>query len=151
MIRPTDWKPFCEAIEETGFLEDPRFATHAARGSNLDELLTLLRPIFKARTTAWLSERLSAKGLMNGRVNSYEEFLKEEQVVATGIISWLTQPGFSELVPMPNIPGLPSFRDGTKRAHAPTLGEHTREVLSEHGYGEAEIAALIDKKIVAGP
>ncbi len=76
---------------------------------------------------------------------------KEEQVLATGIISWLTQPGFSEKVPMPNIPGLPSFQDGTKRAHAPTLGEHTREVLREHGYSDGEIAALIEKKVVAGP
>ena len=88
---------------------------------------------------------------MNAKVNSYEEFLKEEQVIATGIISWLSQPGFAELVPMPNIPGLPPFQSGTKRAHAPTLGQHTREVLREHGSDEAAIATLVDKKIVAGP
>jgi crotonobetainyl-CoA:carnitine CoA-transferase CaiB-like acyl-CoA transferase len=150
MIRPSDWRPFCEATEETGLLDDPRFATHAARGSNLDELLTLLRPMFKARTTAWLSERLSAKGIMNGRVNSYQEFLQEEQVAATGIMSWLQQPGVPELVPMPNIPGLPPFESGTKRAHAPELGEHTRDVLGEHGYSAAEVEALFEKKVVAG-
>ncbi|MGE0416153.1 MAG: hypothetical protein AB7O80_05040, partial [Acetobacteraceae bacterium] len=75
--------------------------------------------------------------------------LQEEQVKATGIISWLDQPGFPEKVPMPNIPGLPPFESGTSRAHAPTLGEHTRDVLAEHGYSEAEIEALIEKKIVA--
>jgi crotonobetainyl-CoA:carnitine CoA-transferase CaiB-like acyl-CoA transferase len=150
MIRPTDWRPFCEAIEETGLLEDPRFATYAARGENLDELYTELRAMFKARTTAWFSERLTAKGIMNGRVNSYQEFLQEEQVAATGIMSWLEQPGVPELVPMPNIPGLPPFESGTKRAHAPALGEHTREVLSEHGYSAAEIEMLFEKKVAAG-
>jgi crotonobetainyl-CoA:carnitine CoA-transferase CaiB-like acyl-CoA transferase len=150
MIRPTDWRPFCEAIEESWLLEDPRFATHAARGGNLDELLGLLRPVFKARTTHWLSERLSANGIMNGRVNSYEEFLKEEQVAASGIMSWLEQPGVPELVPMPNIPGLPAFESGTRRAHAPALGEHTRDVLAEHGYSAAEIAALFERKVVGG-
>ncbi len=150
MIRPTDWRPFCEAIEETALLDDPRFATHAARGLNLDELYVELRSIFKARTTAWLSQRLSAKGIMNGRVNSYQEFLQEEQVAATGIMSWLQQPGVPELVPMPNIPGLPPFASGTKRAHAPTLGENTRDVLAEHGYSSAEIEALYEKKVVAG-
>ena len=151
MVRPTDWPPFCDVIERADLLDDPRFSTHAARGKNLDELYELIRPLFKAKTTEWLSQRFTERAIMNYKVNSYEEFLKEEQVVATGIIAWLSQPGFSELVPMPNIPGLPPFQSGTKRAHAPTLGEHTRAVLREHGYGEAEIAALVDKKIVAGP
>ncbi|HEY0425215.1 MAG TPA: CaiB/BaiF CoA-transferase family protein [Rhodopila sp.] len=150
MIRPTDWPPFCEAIEQTQLLDDPRFATHLARASNLDELYEVLRPVLAARPTAWLAERLTARGIMNGRVNSYEEFLREEQVAATGIMSWLTQPGVPEMVPMPNIPGLPPFENGTKRAHAPTLGEHTRDVLAEHGYSAAEIAALYEKKVVAG-
>ena len=151
MVRPTDWPPFCDVIERADLLDDPRFSTHAARGKNLDELYELIRPLFKAKTTEWLSQRFTERAIMNYKVNSYEEFLKEEQVVATGIIAWLSQPGFPELVPMPNIPGLPPFQSGTKRAHAPTLGEHTRDVLREHGYGEAEITTLVDKKVVAGP
>jgi len=150
MIRPTDWPPFCQAIEQTQLLDDSRFSTHAARAGNLDALYEVLRPVLAARPTAWLAERLTARGIMNGRVNSYEEFLREEQVAATGIMSWLTQPGVPEMVPMPNIPGLPPFESGTKRAHAPTLGEHTRDVLAEHGYSAAEIAALYEKKVVAG-
>ena len=150
MIRPTDWRPFCEAIDQTQLLEDPRFATHAARAANLDELYTVLRPVLAARPTAWLAQRLTAGGIMNGRVNSYEEFLQEEQVAASGIMSWLAQPGVPELIPMPNIPGLPPFESGTKRAHAPTLGEHTRQVLAEHGYTPADIASLFEKKVVGG-
>ncbi|PPQ35911.1 hypothetical protein CCS01_06305 [Rhodopila globiformis] len=150
MVRPRDWQPFCEAIDQMGLLHDPRFATHAARAENLDELYTVLRPVLATKTTAWLSERLTANGIMNGRVNSYEEFLQEEQVAATGIMSWLDQPGVPEPVPMPNIPGLPPFVSGTRRAHAPTLGEHTREVLAEHGYSAAEIDDLFARKVVGG-
>ena len=51
---------------------------------------------------------------------------------------------------MTNIPGLPPFESGSKRAHAPALGEHTREVLAEHGFTGPEIEALYAKKIVAG-
>ena len=150
MIRPTDWRPFCEAIEQAQLLEDPRFSTTLARSANLDELYTVLRPILSARTTSWLGARLTASGIMNGRVNSYEEFLKEEQVAATGIMSWLTQPGVPELVPMPNIPGLPVFESGTKRAHAPALGEHTSEVLAQHGYTPTQIETLFERKVVGG-
>ncbi|MBN8926549.1 MAG: hypothetical protein BGO51_15855 [Rhodospirillales bacterium 69-11] len=151
MVRPTDWPPFCDAVDRPDLLTDPRFATHEARGKNLDELMALMRPVIKAMPTAYLAERLTARGIMNGKVNTYEEFLKEEQVAATGIISWLDQPGVPEKVPMPNIPGLPAFESGTKRAHAPTVGEHSREVLAEHGYTAAEISALFDKKVVAEP
>jgi crotonobetainyl-CoA:carnitine CoA-transferase CaiB-like acyl-CoA transferase len=149
MVRPTDWQPFCEAIERPDLLTDPRFATHQARGDNLDELYAVLRPIIKAIPTAYLADRLTARNIMNSKVNTYEEFLKEEQVAATGIISWLTQPGVPEKVPMPNIPGLPPFESGTPRAHAPTVGEHTRQILAEHGYSEAEIAKLLERNVVA--
>ena len=64
-------------------------------------------------------------------------------------MSWLAQPGVPEPIPMPNIPGLPAFESGTKRAHAPALGEHTRDVLSQHGYSAAEIDALLERKVVA--
>ncbi len=150
MVRPIDWPPFCEVIERLDLLEDPRFSTHAARGANLDELYTVVRPVFKSKTTEFLAKRFTDRNIMNYKVNSYEEFLKEEQVVATGIIAWLAQPGFKELVPMPNIPGLPPFESGTKRAHAPTLGQHTREVLREHGYSDGDIATLSEKKVIAG-
>jgi crotonobetainyl-CoA:carnitine CoA-transferase CaiB-like acyl-CoA transferase len=149
-IRPTDWKPFCEALERTDLLEDPRFNPAPTRRDNIDDLYALLRPVFKAQTTAWLSERFTDRGIMNGKVNTYSEFLAEEQVVASGIIAWLTQPGVGELVPMPNIPGLPPFQDGTKRAHAPALGEHTREILAECGYSPDAIADIIARKVAAG-
>ncbi len=148
-IRPGEWQPFCEALERTDLLEDPRFNPAPTRRSNIDELYALLRPVFKARTTAWLSERFTSRGIMNGKVNTYSEFLQEEQVVAANIISWLSQPGVPELVPMPNIPGLPPFEQGTRRAHAPALGEHSCEILAEHGYSEGEIKALLGKKVIA--
>jgi crotonobetainyl-CoA:carnitine CoA-transferase CaiB-like acyl-CoA transferase len=88
---------------------------------------------------------------MNGQVNTYAEFLREDQVRATGIISWLDQPGVPEPVPMPNIPGLPNFENGTKRAHAPRVGEHTVEILGEHGYDKAAISSLLDRKVVGAP
>jgi crotonobetainyl-CoA:carnitine CoA-transferase CaiB-like acyl-CoA transferase len=105
--------------------------------------------VIKAMPTGYLAERLTARGIMNGKVNSYEEFLREEQVAATGIMAWLTQPGVPEQVPMPNIPGLPPLESGSRRAHAPTVGEHTRAVLAEHGYSASEIAALLARKVVA--
>ncbi len=38
------------------------------------------------------------------------------------------------------------MRAGVRRA-APLHGQHTDEVLAEHGYGPAEIAGLREKKV----
>lgn len=149
-IRPGEWQPFCEALERPDLLEDPRFNPAATRRTNIDELYTLLRPVFKSFKTANLAQRFTDRGIMNGKVNTYTEFLNEEQVVATNIIAWLNQPGVPEPIPMPNIPGLPNLENGTKRAHAPALGEHTSQILAEHGYTDTEIATLKTKKITAG-
>lgn len=147
MVRPGDWPPFCDAIDRNDLLTDPRFATHEARAKNLDELYSVLRPIFKEKATDPLAQRFTERRIMNYRVNSYEEFLREPQVAAAGIISWLNQPGVPQPVPMPNIPGLPPFENGTKRAHAPTLGEHTKEVLTEYGFSAADIEAMLAKGV----
>lgn len=149
MVRPTDWPAFCDAIGMAGLVQDPRFASHAARGDNLDELYTVVRPVIATQQTEWLSARLTERGIMNGKVNTYREFLQEEQLLASGIMAWLQQPGVPEPVPMPNIPGLPPLASGSKRAHAPRLGEHTREVLAQHGFSDAEIVSFMDRKIVA--
>lgn len=151
MVRPTDWVPFCEAIGHPVLASHPHYATAAARGDHLDELYSVLRPIIAAATTEWLAQRLTERNIMNGRVNTYQEFLQEPQVDATGLIAWLTQPGVPEKVPMPNIPGLPPFQAGTRRAHAPRLGEHSVEVLREHGYSEAEIGRMLASGMIAVP
>ncbi|HUN44398.1 MAG TPA: CaiB/BaiF CoA-transferase family protein [Acetobacteraceae bacterium] len=151
MVRPGDWPPFCDAIDQPALLDDPRFDTHTARAENLDELYAVVRPVIAALKTDWLAARLTERGIMNGKVNSYREFLQEAQVAASGIMSWLEQPGVPEPVPMPNIPGLPPFESGMKRAHAPMVGEHTREVLAEYGYSLTEIAALLERKVVSVP
>jgi CoA:oxalate CoA-transferase len=41
-----------------------------------------------------------------------------------------------------------SFASGTALAPAPLIGQHSREVLAEHGLGDAEISALIEAGVV---
>ena len=62
----------------------------------------------------------------------------------------VTQVAHSRLGPVKTL-GLPvKFSDppGGPKSGAPTLGEHSRQVLGEHGYTEAEIEALISDGVV---
>lgn len=147
-IHDREWLALCGALERPDLAADPRFATPTLRFQNEAVLLPILRGIIEPQASAPLSERLSAAGLLFERVNRYAEFLKEPQVVETGAIAWLTQPGVDRKVPVANLPGMARFEDGSARGTSPKVGEHTAAVLSEHGYSAQEIAELAGRGVI---
>jgi crotonobetainyl-CoA:carnitine CoA-transferase CaiB-like acyl-CoA transferase len=44
---------------------------------------------------------------------------------------------------------MPPQLDGTPRGTAPVTGQHTTEILQQHGYSAAEIDSLVAKGVVA--
>ena len=82
---------------------------------------------------------------MHERLNSYADFIDQPHVRETGLIQWLQQAGVKKKVPIPTLPGTPPQPDGTARATAPVPGQHTKAILTEHGFDAAEIAALLSQ------
>ena len=132
ILRDAEFPVLCEALEVSGAGTDPRFATNDLRFANVAALTALLEPAFARRTTADLAARLRAARLMHQRVHTYLEFLEHPQVIATGAVAWIEQPGLGRL-PVPHVPGLPPLRSGTPRAVAPSLDQHRKEILAELG------------------
>ncbi len=130
ILRDAEFPALCDALELPAAGKDPRFATNNLRFANVGALSALLEPAFARRTTADLSARLRAARLMHQRVNTYLEFLDHPQVVATGAVAWIEQPGIGR-VPVPQVPGLPLIRSGTPLAMAPSLDQHRKEILAE--------------------
>ena len=96
-----------------------------------------------------MGQRLTRARLMHERLNSYADFLAQPHVKESGLIQWLNQAGFDQPVPVPALPGMLPQIDGTPRGSAPVTGQHTAEILRQHGYGQAEIDSLMAKGIVA--
>ena len=132
ILHDSDFARLCEALDLPHVKDDPRFATSDLRFQHAAALTPLLQAAFAARTTAELGQRLKAAGLMHSRVNSYVEFLRDPHVEATGIITWLDQPGVGP-VPIPRIPGLLPPANGSRRAAAPSIDQHRMEILAEIG------------------
>ena len=150
IVREWEWAGLCTAIEMQALATDPRFATKDLRLQYEVALADILRPCLAGKTSEHLSARLTENQVMHERLNSYNEFLQQPQVAATGLIGWLQQPGVPQPVPLPNIAGAPPLRDGTLQATAPKIGEHGAAILREHGYSPAEIADLQAQGVVGG-
>ena len=143
-----DFHALCEAIE-TPIADDPRFASPQLRLANDVPLYAVVRPAIAARSSADLDARLTKARLMHERLNTYADFLAQPHVKESGLIQWLGQAGFNQPVPVPALPGMLPQLDGTLRGTAPVTGQHTAEILLQHGYDKAEVDSLIAKGIVA--
>jgi crotonobetainyl-CoA:carnitine CoA-transferase CaiB-like acyl-CoA transferase len=148
-INQRDWQALCGALELPELAADPRFATAQLRLANDIALYAIMRPALAARSSEDWGRRFTEARLMHERLNSYADFLAQPQVCESGLIQWLGQAGLDRPVPVPALPGTPAQADGTLRGTAPVTGQHTREILLQHGYGPAEVDSLMAKGIVA--
>ncbi|MCH8996758.1 MAG: CoA transferase, partial [Proteobacteria bacterium] len=144
-----NWLRLLEVLEAPDLADDPRFTDSAGRMGHLKELETILSRIFRSRPGAQWLERLEAAGVPAGPVLNVREMQEDPQAIARAMV---VAPEHSRLGPVKTI-GLPlkfSETPGAVATGAPIYGEHTRAVLAEHGYDEAEIEALIaDGAVVA--
>jgi crotonobetainyl-CoA:carnitine CoA-transferase CaiB-like acyl-CoA transferase len=150
VVRNDSWVRFCDVVlGRPELATDARFVDDDARMRNEAELMAIVRPAIAEKPTAYWSERLREADIMHERLNSFREFLGQPQAEAISLVSWLEPAGTPEPVPVPNIAGIAPFAKGTTRATAPLLGQHTAEVLRDHGFTPADIASLVECKIVS--
>jgi crotonobetainyl-CoA:carnitine CoA-transferase CaiB-like acyl-CoA transferase len=120
--------------ERLGLAEEARFATNALRAANRDELASLIQERLEQEpTTTWLEQ---LDGIPAAPVQTVREAATHEQTQALGILQELA--GRTRLAE-------PLTVDGERVVHAsppPSLGEHSRDVLREAGYSDAEVDEL---------
>ncbi len=145
------WGDFCRALERPELGDDPRFQTVSGRLAHSDELVAILTEVFRARPGAHWAARLSEYGVMHSVAHASLDVLRDPHVEATGLYSYLAQPGLPGKMPIPSIPGARPLVDGTPLGTAPLAGADTEAVLAAHGYGPAAIRDLMARGIVAKP
>jgi len=144
----TNWLRLLDVIEAPELADDRRFADNAGRIAHLPALAETLSGILRKRTTAdWLG-RLEAAGVPAGPVLDVAQMHADPQALARGMI---VAPEHDRLGPVKAL-GLPvkfSESPGEVAIGAPVLGQHTREVLREHGFAAAEIDDMLAAGAVA--
>ena len=135
------WRAFCRAAGRPDLLDDGRFTGLSSRLQNIDALYrTLAAEIVKRSTAEWL-EVLGRAGVPATAVRSLEELFDDPHLVETGF--WRTEEHPTDgTMRVPSPSARFSRTPADVRRLAPRLGEHTREVLREAGYADAEVDAL---------
>jgi crotonobetainyl-CoA:carnitine CoA-transferase CaiB-like acyl-CoA transferase len=139
------WPVLCERIGRPEWVGMARFLTFADRLKHRDELTGLLDDALSARTTqAWME--VFAGAVPASPVLSVSEALSTDFAQRDDRIVNVTGSA-GEQVRVMRSP-LRTSRDDGRLQPAPTLGEHTEDVLLQAGFDMAAIAALREEGIV---
>ncbi|MBU2963188.1 CoA transferase [Citreicella sp. C3M06] len=149
IVRDREFATFCDLMNLPELWAEERFHTIAGRLADIDYLNDYVRGITATWDAAALSDRLSKAGLQNEVVQSYRDFVHHPQAKEIGVFSWLEQAGSDDPWPVPNIPGLPDFTVGEVLSQSPTIGQHTRQIMTELGYAAEQIDTLYAQGVVA--
>jgi formyl-CoA transferase/CoA:oxalate CoA-transferase len=136
------WRLFCPIVGLEALMDDPRFATNAARVQYRSELIAKLQEVFLTRSYEQWEALLLAHGIPVGAINSIDQVVEHPQVTSRGMIVESEHPVAGK-VRLVGVPVRLSETPGSIREPAPLLGQHTEEVLQTYLHlGPAEIAAL---------
>jgi crotonobetainyl-CoA:carnitine CoA-transferase CaiB-like acyl-CoA transferase len=135
------WRSLCGLIGRPEWIDDPRYATNAARLGRRDELVPELEAVFAGRTAAEWLDALGAAGIPSGRIRPVPEALASPEARHRGMVVELDAGGGAPLRLL-GVPVKLSATPGRIRRRPPALGEHTAEVLAEIGYDSGTIESL---------
>lgn len=139
---------WAKLMGEAHWLTDPRYATDEARGDNAVDISERMSRWTAERSTAEAMALLADARIPCGEVLTPAEALVNEQVVARGFLEPVDYPGLPHPAPVGRMPVDFSKTDTEIRRRAPTLGEHTDEILGELGYDTAIIADFRSRRVI---
>src|ERR1700692_3572781 len=146
-ISDSEWQGFRKAAGDPELAKDPRFATPSARSVNATARINKMAEYIAERTTAEWLQRLDAADVPRPPVLGRGESIHNEQVVARGIIAEFDQPKVGR-VRQPKPAARFEINEAVIGGPAPRVGEHSREVLLDLGYGVDAIDRMIADKVV---
>ena len=124
----TLWKKLCATLGAPELVTDPRFKDNALRTENQAELERLLSAALGKKTVAAWEEALGQAGVPCGPIHNIEQVVENPQIQARQMIAELVHP-IAGPQAMPNSPLKFSQTPIELQQPAPTLGQHTGEVL----------------------
>lgn len=123
--------------------EDPRFRTNALRIQHRDSLIPLLQKKFEAIPAGDWVLQLAKNDIPAAAIQTVGEALNDPQTIARGLIVEIEHPLLQKARSIAN-PVLLTSQPVLYRLPPPLLGEHRKQILTELGCSDSEIALALE-------
>ena len=142
-----EWPRLAAALGHPEWATDERFSSYRTAMHHRHELRTLIASGFAALTIDAADAALKAHDITFSVVARLADVVSDPQLIANGLVvpTDSTEPGYDKALATPFRLHGETQRTPTR---APDIGEHSRAVLLEAGFGHADIDALVRQKIV---
>jgi crotonobetainyl-CoA:carnitine CoA-transferase CaiB-like acyl-CoA transferase len=142
------WRAFLKVIHADELDNDDRFNTPRGRGVNRAELRVIVEEKTRQFTMEELIQAMNDAGVPCGPILTIDQVFANPQVQHLGMAQPVESPRYGTL-DLVRAPMRLSRTSTSLRRPAPTPGEHTHEVLREHGYSEGDIREMEDSGVIA--
>jgi succinyl-CoA--D-citramalate CoA-transferase len=137
-----------EALGHPEWAEDEKYATHHARGENMEELDAMISAWTKERTSGEVLDAMAEAGVPSGKIFTAEDMMNDPHYAARGNIIEVEDPEIGA-IPMQNVVPKLSETPGEVRSTGPSLGEHNGEVYGKLlGLSEREVSELSERGVI---
>jgi crotonobetainyl-CoA:carnitine CoA-transferase CaiB-like acyl-CoA transferase len=151
-VSDSQFHTFCEALNLPDLKADPTLRTNNDRVRQRPRLLATLRERFASRTASELAQIMEAAGLPYAPIRRPEDLYEDPHLLATGGLADVTVPDGERAGQTVKTTLFPVTLQGQRlgvRLHPPARGEHTRALLANLGFPQAQIDALLASGVVA--
>ena len=151
-VSDAQWVTFCDALGFADLKSDATLATNNQRVELRPSLLATLRSRLADFSAPELAALFEKVGLPFAPIRKPEDLYQDPHLIATGGLADIRLPDGARAGETVKTTLVPFTMDGQRlpvRLHPPTLGEHTRELLSAIGVDEPELNRLLAAGVVA--
>ena len=137
------FRRLCEAMRRPELADDPRFATHGARGENQDEIEGIVADWARGHDAKEIDEILNAAGVICGPIYTIADIFEDPQFRARDMLLKHVDPEFGEYVGPGIVPKLSETPGAVRWSATWDEGSHNKEVYGGLlGLSDDEIAEL---------
>ena len=143
------WKRLAAAMGRPELGDDPRYATHLARGENQTELDELINAWTRTLTVDEVDALMIAHSIPAGRVYRAPEMIADPHFQAREAIIEVETERFGKLKMQGAFPKFSATPSGVRRPAPARVGQHNAEIYGELlGIGAEELAAMAAAGVV---